>query len=228
MKRRWYIIFVTLGIFVTPPQADADEPNYALRVGAQVGGAWSQRFRAEGEPGTLTAEYRTGPLFGATAELDLLKSSVIDLALQIEPSFIQKGTNIHLEGVELGGTRMDYFEIPLLLKATHQASSKIGVHALAGAYLDVLIDSAELDSMGNVIPDATEFEYDRLDLGLVAGVGIGFRLSRNVAVSLGVRYEQGLTNIDDDAGYSPGRRHRSFLLLLGVDYELWRSSPTAE
>lgn len=131
-------------------------------------------------------------------------------AIQVEPSFIQKGFKNSLSETNNSNTytskmRMttNYLELPVLAKFKF-GSSKMAFNALLGPSLGYAA-SGRIKSTYTIngkTTDANEKlkfgkdEYPRIDFALNGGIGIGFG-----AFGFDVRYAWGLKNIFEDNGF---------------------------
>lgn len=128
-------------------------------------------------------------------------------AVQIEPSFIQKGTKLEISETNGGITytakgrmTVNYLELPVLAKLKF-GSSRTSFHAVLGPSLGYAA-SGRTKSTNTVNGKTTETneklkfgkdEYPRMDFAIVAGAGVGFG-----AFGFDVRYALGLKNLSED------------------------------
>lgn len=114
-------------------------------------------------------------------------------AIQPELFYTTKGADVTYRNSFVDGTagfKLDYIELPILIVVNLSKN----LHIEVGPYAAVLV-SGNVKNQSNV--DLFNFEeninvddYNRLDAGLAAGVGLDFG-----ALSLGARYTYGLTKV---------------------------------
>ena len=185
-------------------------PLRAQRIGIVAGGTFSHVSGLA----NVTAKSREGTMFGATITLPLSKG----VALQPEALFINKGSAFDVSG---GGTRnvkLDYLEVPLLLRFDRHLTSAIGPHFYLGPSVGFNL-SCSVTVSGSGIPksasDCTRddfFHPAALDWSAIAGAGLD--LSIGVGVTGGARYGVGLANVSKDDGTALQQRARNGTLTV--------------
>lgn len=154
---------------------------------------------------TASTSQRTGLIAGGFLTFGL--SPVI--AFQPELLFSMQGTKLHFSnsGVDTNATRkLDYLQLPLLLRIGTNSKDHASVYAIAGPTIGVLIRAT--DNGTNV-----KSSFKRSDVGVVAGVGV--TLTR---VLLEARYTFDLVDFNKVATPSGSHKNRVVSFLVGVTF----------
>ena len=115
---------VTLAVVGTAVFFGLAMPARAQRIGMIAGGTFSQLRGLD----NVTAKNRTGTMFGASLTLPIGGST----AFQPELLFVNKGSELKIGDVGKKDIRIDYLEIPLLLRFDHNPGSAVGPHLYLG------------------------------------------------------------------------------------------------
>ncbi|HTK83278.1 MAG TPA: porin family protein [Bacteroidota bacterium] len=197
---------ITLTLFGAPSWQHLNA-QIRTRIGVNAGINFANQTHSF--PGfDFSTSTRTGLTLGGIVEL-----SISDLwRIQIEPRYIQKGMKVPGIVVTIGqspepvGTidaidRLDYFEIPLQLKAI-STPADIRFFGYLGPSVGFLLTAKET-AEGYPTPgytdttrDITSF-FNNIDFSLDAGGGAEFRISPDVSLYADARYSHGLVNISD-------------------------------
>lgn len=132
---------------------------------------------------------RTGFGFGGILDIGIGQN----IALRLEPMYLQKGSKVELLGEE-ANFEFDYFELPVMVKFAFGTSDS-KPYVMAGPNIGFLL-SAKITNGEEL--DIKEF-LKNLDFGLGFGAGVSFAIGSNSFFVEG-RYALGLTNITDDPG----------------------------
>jgi hypothetical protein len=163
---------------------------------------------------------RTGVQAGLFASFPL--SSI--LAVQPGVAYSQEGTSVDAGGGITGTFKLDYIQVPVLLKlsAPLQANSNLRPYVVAGPALgfevrckvraEVSGQSAEADCDNSSV----NFQTKSVLFGLHLGAGL--EISR---LFLGLRYQLGLTSIDD-SGANADVKNRVLAIVAGYGFRLGR------
>lgn len=220
MKTSTCLTFLFILSLCAPLSAHADDDSaMSANIGLRGALGWSAWFRGEGTPGLATPEYRQGFYMGISSGLNVHDFNWGRAGIQLEALFSRRGTIIRTDGGSGSNIRMDYLELPLLLRALFRISDPVSLYTVAGPRIGFLLDAQRKDINGNIQKLSG---FDRVDAGISAGIGAVVEISPRFLISLEGRYDQGFTNIDDGLGENPGIRHRTFFLTAGLDIELWR------
>lgn len=192
----------------TETMAQGSRPELGLRLGGNL----AQLRGSDNALGNDATDRKLGFIAGAFAEMPLSGS----FSVQPELLYAQKGGRIDesfveddLDGDFRSDFKLNYLELPVLVKYSVPTGSRIRPSVYAGPYaaysvkrsIDIDVEGDEGDLGLSLDADDT---FKRLDYGAVFGVDFGYRLARRAA-TIGVRYDLGLANVfKDDASFSDG------------------------
>ncbi|MDD3642712.1 MAG: porin family protein [Candidatus Krumholzibacteria bacterium] len=119
-------------------------------------------------------------------------------AIQPEVLFMMKGFSMDVED-ETYKMKLNYIDIPVLLKVCIPTEGSVKPSIFAGPYLGLLL-SAKAD-------DEDVKDYTKsMDYGVVFGGGINYMLAEDQGyISLDARYGMGLTTVDDSDDERDGK-----------------------
>lgn len=157
-------------------------------------------------PANNPKSFHIGSIFGAMAELSFERN----WSIQVEPRFIQKGTNFgnitvtRTNPIPSGTTdamfRLNYFELPLLIKAKFEEPN-FNPFVLGGPTFG-FINSAKVEAPGTHVlsrPGTStldiEGDVSSLEVGLEIGGGVEFALTPTLGLLVMARYSQGLLDV---------------------------------
>jgi hypothetical protein len=209
MKARYLFSVVALAVValvVGPARASAQDTTAGLKAGVNLSDQ-----RLEGENADIDFDLFPGFVGGGFIAHDF--TSIF--GFQVEGLYSQKGfaTKDFLEEGEYKA-RVNYFEVPVLLRVNLKASDAAVVHLLGGgAWARRINDKQTVD--GQKLPAAAKDHYSDTDASLVGGIS----LDVNKAV-FEARYTYGLLDVVDDA---PGDdnlkvKNRAFSFTVGVRF----------
>lgn len=135
-------------------------------------------------------------------------------ALQPEALWVSKGSGTRINGVRNADFRARYLEMTALARLTAPVEGPVRPYLLAGPTLGVLLDLDVVD-LGGAADDRTDLAR-RLDLGLMAGAGVTWRVDRRWRVSLDARYDWGVRSIDRTDAVDLANRAVFFTLGVGA------------
>jgi hypothetical protein len=144
------------------------------------------------------------------------------LGFQIEAQYIRRGVKFDITsgGDEAEASlKLDYFEIPLLLRISPGAESDARLVFLVGPVIgfktgaDMEVE-AEGESMSNDLGD----EFKSTTFGAIGGVGLTVETGENSAFLLQGRYYLGLSNALDDEDFSS--KSGDFGFFAGLEFGL--------
>ncbi len=142
------------------------------------------------------AEFASRTVFGFGGILDYGIGE--NIALRLEPMYLQKGANIEWEGI-VGECfiKLSYFEVPLMFKYSF-SSDKINPYIMAGPGIGFLLEAKMEDSSSGVsVETDIKDETSNTDFSLGFGAGVSVPIGNNSFFVDG-RYALGLANIIDD------------------------------
>jgi len=157
---------------------------YGFRLGMAVATVNSDAAVLDG------SDARTGLDVGAVVGTQLTNSA--PLYFETGLSYVEKGGKGNYDGNKFT-YRLEYLELPLLLKYKYQATPDISVEPFAGGYLAVGVggkikDYGHREAYSSFSDDQASFK--RFDGGLRLGCGVSFQM-----LYLGMSYDIGLANI---------------------------------
>jgi len=206
---RWSLIAAIAAMSVA-----AALPLEAQRLGIIAGGTFSQLRGFE----NVNAKNRTGTVAGVTLTLAVGER----VALQPELLFVNKGGAIDYGGGGRDDIRLDYLDIPLLLRFDKAPSGVVNPHLYLGPSVGFNV-GCNITTSGGGVPDVSSdctrdnFDPKMLDWGAVVGAGLDLSLG-GLGVTGGARYGFGLANIANDNAQALEQRVRNGTLTvyLGV------------
>lgn len=155
----------------------------------------------------LDLSSRTGFGFGGVLDLGLSEN----VALHVEPMFLQKGSNVNVQGLGEIKLKASYIEVPVLFKIA-LGTSTTRPYVMAGPSIGILL-SAKADDTD--IKDTTK----STDFGLAFGAGVSFPAGNN-SVFVEGRYALGLSDINDDATDDTKIKTKGIQFMAGVTFPL--------
>jgi len=155
---------------------------------------------------------RLGIVAGAFVSLPLGSR----LAVQPEALFSQKGAAVDADGVD-ATLRLDYLEIPVLLKYSLSGARTPGRHCVfvfGGPAVAFKIRAEASATFGEeTIDDDVDEDIENVDLGVAFGAGVSFG-----RVTIDGRYTLGLSNISTDEEEAGKARNRTLSVLAGFRF----------
>jgi hypothetical protein len=159
----------------------------------------------------LDAEIKFGFCGGGFASFALGQFLVI----QPELLYSQKGARWEEEILDETWTmtyKLNYVELPLLLKMTMPVQGKVKPNLFLGPYFGIMITDPRFELEFDGTTGETDLEGVKdTDAGVVFGGGIDFGLPRGKIV-FDIRYSLGLITVDDEGGADVKNNVFSFLL----------------
>lgn len=199
---------VCIGLSI-PPSASGQ-----VTVGFQ-GGLSLAKISGDGVADDLSN--RTGISIGAFLETPISGM----LSFQPEVNYAQKGAKDSDEGFEVS-LKIDYIEVPLLVKFDLPTSGSISPHVLVGPALGFKAGCKIGGEQGgtDVDVDCSEDDIDlkSFDFGAIVGAGVGFPAGPGEA-RIGARYNFGLLDVENSSE-GEGVTNRAFSLLVGFSFPM--------
>lgn len=139
------------------------------------------------------------------------------LAIQPEVLYARMGAKVE-EGEDSLEWRMDYIQVPVLLKLSVIPAGPVRPFICGGGYGSYLIKATGAATIGGTTTteDITE-DFERYDYGVVAGAGLTLKIP-GISFSLEGRYNYGLRNIGKDMGEGNSIKNRSIMALVGIGF----------
>jgi hypothetical protein len=141
------------------------------------------------------------------------------LAIQPEILYARTGTSLVVDGTG-PEERLDYIQVPLLLKLNVIPAGPIRPFIYGGGYGAYLLKARGVWLVdGAVVGDPVDLgeNYAKYDYGVVGGLGLTFKLP-GLAISVEGRYNLGLMNIIQDAPLGEAIKNRSLMALVGIGF----------
>jgi hypothetical protein len=196
------VICMVLGMSTA---ALAQQPAFGIK-----GGLNFANLHFDGDDiGDETLDRRTGGVGGVF----MLWPATGKLALQAEGLFSQKGAKVDEEGIE-GTIKIDYLDVPVLLRLSSGSSSGTSFHVFGGPSVGFRLKArAKGTADGESSDDDISEDIERMDVGVVAGVGV--EMGR---VSIDGRQSWGLSNINKDPDDPTKIKNRVFSVMVGYRF----------
>ena len=139
------------------------------------------------------------------------------LAIQPEVLYVRMGGKIEILEDSLE-ERLDYIQVPVLLKLSVIPAGPIRPFIYAGGYGAYLLKANDVTLIDGVTDESDVTEnYQRYDYGVVGGAGLAFKLP-GISISIEGRYNYGLKNILTAAGPGESVKNRSMMALVGIGF----------
>jgi hypothetical protein len=168
-------------------------PVRAQRIGIVAGGTFSQLRGVS----NVQAKNRTGTMFGLT----LLVPSGGTFALQPELLFTNKGSEFDISGVGTRSVKLDYLEIPLLLRVDSHTGGGLNPHLYAGPSIGFNL-GCNVTLKGGGIPNTSSdckrdnfLDPKSVDWSAIVGAGVDLSVG-GIGLTGGARYGFGLADIN--------------------------------
>jgi outer membrane protein W len=133
--------------------------------------------------------YNNSIRYGGTGGAFMRYTLTDIFAVQPEVLFAMKGANYEAEGLK-SQEKINYIEIPLLVRATMPNESKIKPSIFLGPAIGILLSNKITNGEEIDIKDATKSS----EIGVIAGAGVEYMLEKG-CVLVDARYEMGLSSI---------------------------------
>ena len=214
MRNLLVSMVLTAGLALPSVAVAQDVPP--IRVGL-LGGVNFSTLRGDDDEGLKT---RTGLLAGAT----VVKPFRNGLGLEIDALYSMKGAKADEDGSSFV-TKVDYLEVPVMLRYDASSTGTVTPHFGAGVSLAYQVRCKVEESSGSMsvsancseLEDEQDITFKKFDVGIVAGAGVDFK-SGSTTYTIGARYTFGLTDLTDQANL----RNRALQLFAGVAIPLTR------
>jgi opacity protein-like surface antigen len=160
----------------------------------------------------LNFENKLGFAAGGLASIPLSPM----VSLQPEFMFVTKGADVEVVGENLGYIALNYLEVPVLLRVDVPVTGSVAPFIVAGPALGFVLSARFVNNDGDT--ENLEDDIDDLDLGFILGGGLGIPLSSGGLFEIEVRYEHGLSDINDDRDFDVDMKNRAFFILGGYRF----------
>jgi hypothetical protein len=138
------------------------------------------------------------------------------LALQPELLVISKGADA--PAATGGGVRLNYLEVPVLLRLSPAPQSALRPHVYVGPYLGLRI-TCDISGSAQSCDDVPDLNANELDVGGVLGGGVMFALG-GLNATVGGRYGFGVSRVADFrvGNVRESARNGVFALYVGLGF----------
>lgn len=194
------------GILAFGTAARAQDVQVGVKGGVNLA---NLEFEAEGVD--VNFERRTGFVGGLFVVWPLGGQ----VGLQTEALYSQRGAEIEDPDVDATGkVKLDYLEVPVLLRLSTPASSGTSFHVFAGPSLGFRVRARGEGTVGNFTEtEDLSDEIEKFDLGLSIGAGADFN-----RLIVDGRYTWGLSNLNKDDSDNVEVKNRTFSVMLGIRF----------
>ncbi len=181
-----------------------------LQAQWEVGGLIGLNVASISVPtGTSSEDYSSRLGFGIGAVVDRILTDQI--ILHVEPMFLQKGATLENSVVKLK-YKVNYLEIPIMVKYAFRINSVLAPYAMAGPSLGFLTGAKFEDEEGNSQNEKDNTSAFDFGVGLGGGVSIPHE---NLTFFAETRYVLGLANTNKETDESVVK-NRGLQILVGV------------
>ncbi len=182
MKRLFLIaLAMLLAVALTASAQEAKKMHFGITGGVSMGN-WSGSDAAA--PSGVDKKMRTGFAGGAFADFTLSKSFV----LSPQVLYVMKGVKYESGGVS-ATEKLDYLEVPVLIKWAPEMQGKMQATIFAGPHLGFLMTAKEEDV-------DTKDLFKSTDFGITFGAGLGTKMTSG-ELFFDVRLDLGMSKIVD-------------------------------
>ena len=134
------------------------------------------------------------------------------VGFQGEFNWVRKETTFFDSGVEIGTVKLDYLQVPMLLRINAGTKSKNGfaLYGLAGPSFEVKLRD-EITGFGG--GSTSDYSFENIDVGLMFGGGV--EISRFIIEG---RYSKGLRSVNKNFKDVTELKVNSFAALVGIRF----------
>lgn len=206
MKKLLSKYSITIGILIVGLIFIQTNTSNAQSFGVK-GGVDFAKLSYSNSGGSISSSSTTGFVIGGYATFEMSSG----IMLQPELLYVQKGSESSF-GSSTTTTNLDYIEIPVLAKYSFSAgSSSFKPYAAAGPYLAFNMN-AETEGGGQTTDISDNVKGT--DFGLAGEVGANIS-----GFNIGLRYDLGLTDIDDSGqGGSGSTKNTALFITAGYSF----------
>jgi hypothetical protein len=133
--------------------------------------------------------------------------------LQLEGLFSMKGGSTDVGSAD-AKVRLDYVDVPVLLRYRIKGSDRRGLHAFGGPSFNFLVRARTISDLGGTkIEQDVSDNVERFELGVVGGASVGFG-----RLMVEGRYTHGISDTDKDTDDEFTVRNRMVSVLGGIRF----------
>jgi hypothetical protein len=167
---------------------------------------------------------RPGLLVGGTLEWG---ARDFFLAFQPEIEYVEKGTNVTVNGADFRNVRLTYLEFPVLGRFK-LVEGPTKVYAVVGPNFGFNLSSTGQLAAGDTARTVDYFDaVKRSDIGIDIGGGVEFEIAPGMSLLGDLRYTHGLTDVTEPVAGREGAEEtwysRDIKIKAGIKWDLWQS-----
>ncbi len=204
-------IALSTGAIVLPAHAQGLSPVAPHPVFGAMAGL---NFSKLGGDDVDDVSRRTAFIGGVYMDLQLGRPGLL---LHPELLYSQKGTKTDLEELSDATLRLDYIEVPVLVRYEFPTSGSVRPFVSAGPSIgfQVKCDAKGKVNGGDVTADCDAMDVDNqsVDFSAIGDLGVQFRTGTRL-ITIGGRYTHGFSDVIKDVD----AKNRTFALYLGVGF----------
>lgn len=219
MKKSLIVGVLALAIAALAPQASAAESsiNWGIKLGFSSG-----RVSLEGPlPTGWSGRYSLArAAFGAYGAFNFGERFAIQPEILY---FTAGGGGSYPDSITQGMRRIrfeyDYIEVPVLAKFRLMQGVRAIPVVFAGPSVGFLLKAKGRNYLDNTLESEQDITaaYKRLNLGLLFGTGVDWKLGR-ISLVFDARFDLGLVNISKPLSGQPMTKTRTFLFMVGAGF----------
>jgi hypothetical protein len=207
---------LAVALYLALPSQAAAEPSLqglSGKIGVNVA-----TWRKGDTPSMVDYTLASGLIAGASLHMRLWEP----VSPQVDLLYVSRGSGLEIDGTSQGVFDLQYMDLLLLARAERPMDPVI-LFAVAGPQTSILLD-ATFTGRDGVSGDRTGFR--RIDVGVVAGVGVAIGPFSWGTLTLEVRHGLGFIHVNptlEDASLT----NRTILFTLGYEYRRARNQTRA-
>jgi opacity protein-like surface antigen len=160
------------------------------------------------------------PLFGSSFGLGAGYNFTPNLGIGLDVLYSMQGSKYEANGAEFK-QKVDYVKVPLLFTYTSNPSAMVSFFSKVGPQLSFLTNSKLTNGDGDKIIEDMNERYEKVTFGGVANAGAQFRLSQNIFLTTGLRFDYDFTNAEDkNYNLYPAGREATHNMTAGLEVGL--------
>ena len=181
-------------------------------IGGRGGFGSSSYTLKEGEQQVEDVEAQTGVMAALLAGYQFPGM----FSVEVDLMFARKGFTVG--GDEGDVFRFDYFQVPLLARATFTEDNVVNPRAFAGPIFG-FETRCQWTPAGQLESEGCPFETNSTEIGILVGGGI--TVGAPIQFTIDVIFDFGLTNVRSGDASEASYRSRRLGFLFGIEYSFW-------
>jgi hypothetical protein len=206
MLRSTLAMIVLAGLTATAHSSPHEAPHFGARIGLDVA--------TLDVPGAGDAlDHRSGLWLGGFVMIPIVPNFAIEPAI----GYAQKGAVLKPDPIFGGGgkIRLDYIAVPIVAVGRIPVDPKLHLRGFLGPGFNFRVNAKTDDTIVGTLD--VKDSIKAFDFSLVLGIGIDITLASGMFV-FDVRFEDGLSDINDDPNNPSELKHRVFTLEGGYAF----------